>query len=209
MTPRYSLEADATRNYPVPPAFSLEKVGQEQPGKGLYTEYVNRLPFATDRIFNWQLGRVAVPTLEFDKTVYPAPVWVEIFHVYAGGTGIGVPFVERMPMSPEEHGPKPPVMSGGFGHAHDFDELFLFIGCDPHDTLNLGGEVETWLGEGDEAEKFILTKASSVFVPAGVVHNPQYFRRVDRPYLMVVIALTSDYSIGNMRSTPLPPGFKL
>jgi hypothetical protein len=210
LSPRYSLEGDTTRKYPVPPAFSFEKVGQEQPGKGQYTKYVNKLPFATDRIFNWQQGRVAVPTLEFDKSVYPAPVWVEIFHVYAGGTGIGVPFLEGMPKPAEMSDSEPPGMSMGGGHAHDFDELFLFIGCDPHDTLNLGGEVETWLGEGDEAEKFVLTKASSVFVPAGVVHNPQYYRRVDRPYLMVVIALTSEYfgSDINFRSTPLPPGFK-
>jgi hypothetical protein len=41
-----------------------------------------------------------------------------------------------------------------------------------------------------------------------VVHNPQYFRRVDRPYLMVVIAPVSDYFGSEIRWVPLPPAFK-
>jgi hypothetical protein len=205
ITPRYNLSAATSSLIPLPPAFSFEKVGQEQKGKGLYTKYVNEIKFATDRLFPFQRGMVAVPTLMFDKTTYPgAKIWVEIFHVYAAGSGIGLPTLE------------PVIIKGGAvgggeggGHAHDFDELFLFIGLDPHDTLNLGGEVEFWLGEGDEAERFITTKATAEWVPAGVVHNPHYFRRVDRPFLMVVIAMTPEYAFESMRFTPLPLGFKL
>jgi hypothetical protein len=205
MTPTYSLAPGASRSIPLPPAFSFDKVGQEQKGKGHYTQYVNEVKFATDRLFPYHRGTVAVPTLMFDKTTYPdAKIWVEIFHVYAAGSGIGLPSLE------------PTILKGGAvgggeggGHAHNFDELFLFFGLDPHDTLNLGGEVEFWLGEGDEAEKFVTTKATAEWVPANVVHNPHYFRRVDRPFLMVVIALTSEYALDGMRSAPLPPGFKL
>jgi hypothetical protein len=211
MTPTYSLAPGASRTTPLPPAFSFEKVGQEQKGKGLYTEYVNELKFATDRIFPWQRGKIAVPTLMFDKNIYPgAAIWAEIFHVYAAGTGIGIPIMEPPPHLPEFKMTRvgTPDMTKGGGHAHDFDELFLFFGTDPHDTLNLGGEVEFWLGEGDEAEKFVTTKATGAWIPGGVVHNPTYFRRVDRPIMWVVIALTPEYA-GEMRSVPLPPGFKL
>ena len=206
MTPTYSLAPGDSRSIPLPPAFSFEKVGQEQKGKGLYTQYVNEIKFATDRLFPFQRGMVAVPTLMFDKNIYPkANLWVEIFHVYAAGSGIGLPGLEPVMLQGGIAGG-----SEGGGHAHNFDELFLYIGLDPHDTLNLGGEVEFWLGEGDEAEKFVTTKATAAWVPAGVVHNPQYFRRVDRPFLMVVIALTGDYfTDGGMRQAPLPPGFKL
>jgi hypothetical protein len=206
MTPTYSLAPGSSRSIPLPPAFSFEKVGQEQKGKGLYTKYVNEVKFATDRLFPYHRGKVAVPTLMFDRTTYPdAKIWVEIFHVYASGAGIGLPSLE------------PTLIKGmgtagggeGGGHAHNFDELFLFIGLDPHDTLNLGGEVEFWLGEGDEAEKFVTTKATAEWVPANMVHNPHYFRRVDRPFLMVVIAMTSEYALDGMRFAPLPPGFKL
>ena len=208
LTRKYSIDFNKSHDFPVPPAFSFEKVGQEQPGKGLYTGLVNNLPLATDRILPFHRGRVAVPSLMFDKNVYPAPVWVEIYHIYAGGSGVGIPALEAG-LPPNPPGAENMDLTKGFGHAHNFDELFLFIGTDPHDTLNLGGEVETWLGEGEEAEKFVLTKASSVFVPAGVVHNPQYYRRVDRPYLMVVIAQVKDYFGAETRWVPLPPAFKL
>jgi hypothetical protein len=209
MTPEYSLAPDALRMTPLPPAFSSEKVGQEQKGKGLYTEYVNELKFATDRIFPWHRGKIAVPTLMFDKTIYPgATLWVEIFHVYAAGTGIGIPLMEPPPpMKVKMNGIEATDRTKGEGHAHNFDELFLFFGTDPHDTLNLGGEVEFWLGEGDEAEKFVTSKPTAAWIPGGTVHNPTYFRRVDRPLMWVVIALTGEYA-GERRSTPLPPGFK-
>ena len=210
MTSKYSLDADSIRMIQLPPAFSFEKVGQEQKNKELYTKYVNELKFATDRLFPWQRGKVAVPTLMFDKNIYPeTTLWVEIFHVYAGGTGVGIPTFEPiiLPGIEMTGGIRSEATKGG-GHAHDFDELFLFFGTDPHDTLNLGGEVEFWLGEGDEAEKFVTTKATGAWVPGGVVHNPTYFRRVDRPIIWMVIALTSEYA-GKMRSASLPPGFKL
>lgn len=207
VTNRHDAERPNGKRYPLPSAFSFDKVGQDQPGRGLYSKYVHKLLLAQDRIFPWLRTRVATPTLMFDQNVYPAPVWVEIFHVYAGGCGIGVPAMDA-PTARKFPNGTVADMSKGFGHAHNFDELFLFVSCDPFDTLNLGGEVDTWLGEGKDAEKFTLTKASSVFVPAGVVHNPQYFRRVNRPFLMVVIALTDNYYGTETRWTPLPSNFE-
>lgn len=205
MAPTYSLAPGGWRDVPLPPQFSFDKVGKEQKGKGLYTEYVNQIQFAQDRLFPSHYGKIAAPTLMFDQNIYPgAKLWVEIFHVYAAGAGIGVPS-----LAPEVIKGGAPFGNEGWAHSHDFDELFLFYGLDPHDTLNLGGEVEFWLGEGDEAEKFVTTKATSEWVPAGVMHNPHYFRKVDRPFVMVVIAMTSDYGVGNMRIAPIPPGFKL
>lgn len=205
ITPAYALGPGAARDVSWPPAFSFEKVGQEQKGKGLYTKYVNELSLAGDHIFPSHRGRIAVPSLMFDKTIYPqATIRVEIFHILAAGAGLGIPSLEP----PIFKGSQPGGLNGA-GHAHDFDQLFLFLSTDPHDTLNLGGEVELWLGEGDEAEKFTITKAAGEWVPAGLVHNPHYFRQVDKPFLMVVISLTSDYNPEKFRHTPLPPGFRL
>jgi mannose-6-phosphate isomerase-like protein (cupin superfamily) len=203
LTPKYTLEPGATTNYPYPPAFSMDKLGQEQPGKGLYTEYVNKMPLSQTIIIPTLRGRCSVPNLMFDDNVYKAPVWVEIFHVYAGGQGVGTPTIEVIPARP---GQKAWDMTKGMQHSQDFDEIFLFIPTDPHDTLNLGGEVETWLGD----EKFSITKSSSVYVPKGVPHNPQYFKRVDRPYLMVVIALVNNWEFfdGTFEPTPAPASFK-
>lgn len=205
LTPTYSLGPDGARDLPWPPAFSLDKVGKEQKGKGLYTEYVRDLRLASDRIFPSHRGRVSVPSLVFDDSVYPgAPLRVEIFHIFAAGAGTGVPALE-----PPIFKKSPPGMPAAGGHAHSFDQLFLFLGTDPHDTLNLGGEVEFWLGEGKEAERFRVTKASSEYVPAGLVHNPHYFRSVERPFIMAVISVTSDYDPEGFRYTSLPPGFSL
>jgi len=101
----------------------------------------------------------------FDDYVYRAPVWVEIFHVFAGGSGPGVPTLE--PSTPRP-GQQPRDQSKGMQHSQNFDELFLFISTDPHDILNLGGEVEIWLGD----EKYPMTKSCAAWVPAGTPHNP-------------------------------------
>ncbi|MEJ2110332.1 MAG: hypothetical protein P8Z37_10545 [Acidobacteriota bacterium] len=149
-------------------------------------------------------GRIVDFSLIFDRKVFlEAKIWVENFHIYAPGAGIGIPSLE------------PPISRDGLpegcavgGHAHDFDQLFLFLSADPHDTLNLGGEVEFWLGEGKAAEKFNITKSTGEYVPAGVVHNPHYFRKVDRPFVMAVISLTSNYAPKHFWYKPLPDSFK-
>ena len=209
LSPRYNVQNNDWRNLPYPPAFSIDKLGVEQPGKGLYTNYVKKIPFSSDRIFPWLRTRVATPTLMFDKNVIPnVPVWVEWFHVYAGGCGVGVPTLD----APKDYKMPDGTLfdrSKGFSHGHNFDELFLFIPADPHDTLNISGEVETWLGKEDDAEKFTITRPTSVWCPANLHHNPQYFKRVDaeKSYFMVVIALTKSYYGEKMGVAPITKPF--
>lgn len=62
-------------------------------------------------------------------------------------------------------------------HTHDFDEVITFYGSNPEDPIDLGGEVELWLGD----EKHVFTKSVLVFVPKGLSHCPLIVRRVDRP----------------------------
>lgn len=62
-------------------------------------------------------------------------------------------------------------------HAHDYDEVIAFIGTDHDDPYNLHAEAE--LGLGDEIHK--ITRTSLVFIPAGLVHGPLTFLRVDKP----------------------------
>jgi hypothetical protein len=42
-------------------------------------------------------GKAERPNLMFDDYVYRAPVWVEIFHVFAGGSGPGYPHWNHSP----------------------------------------------------------------------------------------------------------------
>jgi hypothetical protein len=74
-------------------------------------------------------------------------------------------------------------------HTHDFDEVLNFIGSDPDNPHELGAEVEMRVGD----ETFTLTKTTSIFIPKGVPHCPMVHKRVDRPYLLVVVALNNSY----------------
>ena len=62
-------------------------------------------------------------------------------------------------------------------HSHDFDEYLGFIGTNPNDPFDLGGEMELWM----DGEKYTLTQTSMIFVPAGGEHAPVYCRRDDTP----------------------------
>jgi hypothetical protein len=62
-------------------------------------------------------------------------------------------------------------------HWHDCDEIIGFIGNDPENPSDLGGEIEFWL----EDEQHIITKSCYIFVPKGMKHCPLIVRRVDRP----------------------------
>jgi len=66
-------------------------------------------------------------------------------------------------------------------HYHDFDEYLIFIGTDPKNPSDLGGEVELWLGD----EKYIITKNTAVFVPKKLEHCPLKFHKVTRPFIFI------------------------
>jgi len=64
-----------------------------------------------------------------------------------------------------------------YPHVHDFHEILGFIGSDPDDAQDLGGQIEDTL----DGEEYVITKSCVLFVPHGVPHGPLYIRRVDRP----------------------------
>ncbi len=76
-------------------------------------------------------------------------------------------------------------------HKHDYEEIFMFLGTDPKDPRDLGAEVEFWIGEGQALEKIVFTTSSSIYVPPGVAHFPQIWRKVKRPVFTVVIMPTT------------------
>jgi hypothetical protein len=78
-------------------------------------------------------------------------------------------------------------------HFHEFDELFMYLGANQKDMKDLGGEVELWIGEGKEAEKYNFTTSSGAFIPKGLMHGPMNFRNVKRPFLY----LTFGFNVGD------------
>ena len=179
--------------------------------KSKYAKYVNPLRLWTELIRPSYRGKMADFSLLFDEQVYPdTPIWVETFHAYAPGTGVGVPGELPAVFNGKEHKRK---VRGQ--HAHpDFDELFLFFGTNPYDNTRLGGVVEAWLGEGKDAQKFIIKEPTAKWVPKDLAHNPWIVTKVDDPrypIIIMVIALSPRYSVqsSSRRDLPHPPAFSM
>ena len=64
-------------------------------------------------------------------------------------------------------------------HTHEFDEILAFLGTDPENKHDLGGEVELYLGD----EKHTLNQSCLVFIPKGLSHCPLIVKRIDRPLI--------------------------
>ena len=79
-------------------------------------------------------------------------------------------------------------------HKHEYSELLVYLGTNPDDPDELGGEIEIWLGEGDELEKVTLTASSSILIPPGLAHLPLFYKNVYRPIIHVLVMFDStDY----------------
>ena len=70
--------------------------------------------------------------------------------------------------------PDSPVVKG---HSHPSAEILGFVGTDPDDPLDLGGEVEFWV----EDEPHIVTRSTMVFLPPNVHHCPLFTLSVRDP----------------------------
>jgi len=78
-------------------------------------------------------------------------------------------------------------------HSHDYDQFLCFLGT-PEDIRDFDAEVEIWLGEtADNMEKHTMTEATIVHVPAGLVHCPMNYKRIDKPILLINITLSGEY----------------
>ncbi|MBN1188483.1 MAG: hypothetical protein JXA46_01910 [Dehalococcoidales bacterium] len=79
-------------------------------------------------------------------------------------------------------------------HWHDFDQFLVFLGGDPHNMLDLGGEVELTLSEdGKNLEKHTFSTFTTVYIRAGLFHCPLVFTKVERPFVFYNYALTRHY----------------
>jgi mannose-6-phosphate isomerase-like protein (cupin superfamily) len=78
----------------------------------------------------------------------------------------------------------------GEPHTHDYSQVVGFIGGYPGNDQDLDGEITMWL----DGHKETFTKNHLVFIPAGVVHGPFMFTKINRPVLFLVIAMTGQYS---------------
>ena len=84
-----------------------------------------------------------------------------------------------------------PTLMEDYPHSHDFDMYLYFMSFDPDNMGDLGADIE--IGLGEEREIYKITVPTTVYVPAGMVHCPLEFKRVDKPILFVHCTLASKY----------------
>jgi hypothetical protein len=70
---------------------------------------------------------------------------------------------------------------------HPHDECYILMGTDPNNPLDLGGEAHIWLGLGDRSEEHTITKPSLVWIPKGLVHSPNMFKNVRKPFFQIIV----------------------
>ena len=91
-----------------------------------------------------------------------SPIRTETFYAYAPGAGAFAP----SKLAPIIEGRPAEELKNVGSHSHnDFDEVYYFFGMDWTDNTRLGGQVEMWLGHGDDAEKFVMKDPTAVYVP--------------------------------------------
>lgn len=97
--------------------------------EGKYAQYVNRLK--TKGIVNPYYKKQLREPVFFDKTVYPqSPIDLRFLLIYGSGCGFGTG-------APLQGNAGSLQMPKDTPHWHDCDEVFLFVGTDPHDLHDL------------------------------------------------------------------------
>ncbi len=77
-------------------------------------------------------------------------------------------------------------------HSHTFDQFLCFMGADPENMLELGGEIEFTIGEeGKEPITFSSTVACQFFIKKGLLHGMPVFKRVKNPSKPILFTETS------------------
>ena len=64
-------------------------------------------------------------------------------------------------------------------HIHPVEEYLIFLGGTFPNVFEFDAEISLCMGE--EMEEYIITEPTIVRIPAGVMHCPLNFKRVDKP----------------------------
>jgi len=70
-------------------------------------------------------------------------------------------------------------------HMHKTPEVVVHLGTNPDNPMDLGGEVEMYMGP--EMEKHIITRSTLVYIPANFVHAPWIIKKVIRPWIFMTV----------------------
>ena len=78
-------------------------------------------------------------------------------------------------------------------HKHSFHQYLVFIGGNPMNMRDFGGEVNLWLGVDDEAEMITVNKTTIIHIPPMLPHCPLHFKIINKPIIFMECTLSSKY----------------
>ncbi len=74
-------------------------------------------------------------------------------------------------------------------HSHEFAETIAYVGTDPKNPYDLGGEVELWI----DGKQNIIDKSFIAFIPAGTKHCPLKIRKINNPIFHFTAGMSRSY----------------
>jgi hypothetical protein len=75
--------------------------------------------------------------------------------------------------------------------VHEFDQILCFVGHNAADLFGFQAVIEFSIGE--EAEKYIITAPTLVYIPSGMPHGPLDFKEIVKPVLFQNIVFSPSY----------------
>jgi hypothetical protein len=100
---------------------------------------------------------------------------------FINGKGLKNDFLlmfESLKKAPYRFGPNPSAP-----HTHPMPEVLFFLGSDPDNMNELGGEAELALGK--EKEIYVINKPTAVLCPDKFPHCPLTITKVDKPFFLM------------------------
>jgi hypothetical protein len=70
-------------------------------------------------------------------------------------------------------------------HVHDYDQILLHWGVDPHNPQVLGGEIEFYLG----GQPIVFNTTTAIFIRKGLKHGPLTWKKFEKPHIQMTITL--------------------
>ena len=84
-----------------------------------------------------------------------------------------------------------PMLFDRVPHSHDFDEFLCFLGGNLENMFDFDATIELCMGE--EEEICLIEQPTVVYIPAGLIHTPLTFKRIDKPVLFQPVPLAPAY----------------
>jgi hypothetical protein len=131
---------------------------------------------------------------KYENLIYPEPLqkhwFVEGLGRYSkeeGAQYLGAEFILGYNLITE------PLYMVKSPHKHSFHQYLVFIGGNPMNMRDFGGEVDLWLGVDDEAEMITVNKTTIIHIPPMLPHCPLNFRVINKPIIFMECMLSSKY----------------